>query len=80
METREYLLEKARNEGVMLGVKKAEKLLAEERKKVLETKYEVVSNLILADRFTTAEIAEYASVAENFVQKVRADLAKKKKN
>jgi hypothetical protein len=31
--TREYLLEKARNEGVMLGVKKAEKLLLEERKK-----------------------------------------------
>jgi hypothetical protein len=47
---------------------------------VLEAKYEVVSNLILANRFTTAEIAEYASVAENFVQKVRADLAKKKKN
>jgi hypothetical protein len=80
MGTREYLLEKAKNEGVMLGVKKAEKLLAEERKKVLETKYEVVSNLILANRFTTEEIAEYAGVAENFVQKVRADLAKKKKN
>ena len=47
---------------------------------MLETKYEVVSNLILANRFSTAEIAEYASVTENFVEKVRADLAKKKKN
>ncbi|HWV71728.1 MAG TPA: hypothetical protein VN040_08440 [Pseudosphingobacterium sp.] len=46
----------------------------------MTTKYEVVSNLILANRFTTAEIAEYASVSENFVEKVRADLAKKKKN
>jgi len=40
--------------------------------------YEVVSKLILANRFTTAEIADFAGVAENFVQKVRAALAKKK--
>lgn len=82
MGTREYLLEKAKNEGVILSVKteraNSDKLLAEERKKVLEVKYEVVNNLVLANRFSTAEIAEYASVAENFVQKVRADLAKKK--
>ena len=33
MGTREYLLEKAKNEGITLGVKKAEKLLEEEREK-----------------------------------------------
>lgn len=41
--------------------------------------YEFVSNLILANRFGTEEIAKFANVAENFVEKVRADLAKKKK-
>ncbi|MFC6101519.1 hypothetical protein [Olivibacter domesticus] len=80
--TREYLLEKAKNEGVMLGVKteraNSEKLLAEERKKVLETKYEVVSNLILDFGFTDEQAAKAAEVTVDFVQKVRADLAKKK--
>lgn len=41
--------------------------------------YEFVSNLILAHRFTTAEIANFAAVTEEFVEKVRADLDKKKK-
>jgi len=48
------------------------------RKGEAKKSYEVVSKLILANRFTTAEIAEYASVAEKFVEKVRTDLAKKK--
>ena len=41
--------------------------------------YEFVSNLLLAGKFTVAEIANYATVTEDFVRKVRADLANKKK-
>jgi len=41
--------------------------------------YEVVSNLLSADKFTIAEIANFASVTEDFVRKVKADLAKRKK-
>ncbi|MFC6101278.1 hypothetical protein [Olivibacter domesticus] len=41
--------------------------------------YEFVSNLILETKFSDAKIAQLAIVSEDFVQKVRADLAKKKK-
>lgn len=41
--------------------------------------YEFVSNLLAAGKFTVAEIANYATVSESFVKKVRADLANKKK-
>lgn len=41
--------------------------------------YEVVSNLLAAGKFTDSEIANFATVSEDFVKKVRADLSKKKK-
>ena len=41
--------------------------------------YEVVSNLLAAGKFTDSEIANFASVTEDFVKKVRADLGKKRK-
>ena len=41
--------------------------------------YEVVSNLLVAGKFTDSEIANFAMVTEDFVRKVRADLSKKKK-
>ncbi len=41
--------------------------------------YEVVSNLLAAGKFTDSEIANFATVTEDFVRKVRADLNKKKK-
>lgn len=68
MGTTEYLLGKAKKEGKLEG-----KLEGVEAKS-----YEVVSNLILANRFTSAEIANFATVTEDFVEKVRTDLAKKK--
>lgn len=78
--TREYLLEKAKNEGVMLECSRAEKLLAEERKKVLETKnYNIVSNLVLDYGFTDEQAAGASQTPLEFVQKVRADLAEKQK-
>jgi|GEM_PF-6264642 len=43
-----------------------------------EVEEQIVSNLIQANRFTTAEIANFASVTEEFVEKVRADLGKKR--
>lgn len=46
---------------------------------VNEAKEQIVSNLIQANRFTMAEIANFATVTEEFVEKVRADLDKKKK-
>lgn len=41
--------------------------------------YEFVSNLISQTDFDDANIASLASVAVDFVRKVRSDLAKKKK-
>ncbi|WP_028298329.1 Rpn family recombination-promoting nuclease/putative transposase [Olivibacter sitiensis] len=86
MSTYELLIEEGRKEERAKAEKeqkellaKAEKLLADERAKAEAKSYEVVSNLILANRFTTAEIANFATVTEEFVEKVRADLAKKKK-
>lgn len=61
----ELLLDRATKEGVQQG---------EEKKS-----YEVVAKLISADRFTIAEIADYAQVSINFVQKIRAELSKKLK-
>ncbi|MEC3879912.1 hypothetical protein [Parapedobacter sp. 10938] len=46
---------------------------------VEQKSYEVVSNLLAAGEFSVAEIANFATVTEDFVKKVRADLSKKKK-
>ncbi|GAA4778546.1 DUF4351 domain-containing protein [Olivibacter ginsenosidimutans] len=80
--TREYLLEKAKNEGVILGVKteraNAERLLVEERKKMESKNYEFVRNLILDFNFTDEQAAKASQTSIDFVQKVRAELAGKK--
>jgi hypothetical protein len=44
----------------------------------LEGKAEVVANLLTSGKFTVSEIANFASVDEDFVRKVRADLGKKR--
>src|SRR5690606_17703090 len=50
------------------------------RREAIEKKsYEVVSNLLAAGRFTISEIANFATVTEDFVKGVRADLDKKRK-
>ena len=50
------------------------------RREAIEKKsYEVVSNLLAAGRFTISEIANFATVTEDFVKEVRADLDKKRR-
>ncbi len=50
------------------------------RREATEKKsYEVVSNLLAAGRVTISEIANFATVTEDFVKKVRADLNKENK-
>jgi len=44
----------------------------------LEGKAEVVANLLTSGKFTVSEIANFASVDEDFVRKVRANLGKKR--
>ena len=49
------------------------------KREVAEKKdFDFVSNLIEANRFTTAEIANFATVTEEFVEKVRLALQQKK--
>lgn len=67
--------------GIIEVVKKRERQsgLKQGVKQGLEQKsYEVVRNLLATSRFTMAEIADFATVTEEFVEKVRADLSKKK--
>jgi hypothetical protein len=60
----------------------AEKALKKERrrsrieieKNKAESKTEFVKNLLSANRFTIAEIATFASVSEDFVEKVKKTL------
>ncbi|MFC3196496.1 Rpn family recombination-promoting nuclease/putative transposase [Parapedobacter deserti] len=65
MSTYELLKAEGKAEGFELGAE--------------QKSYEVVSNLLAAGKFTVAEIANFATVTEDFVEKVRADLDKKKK-
>lgn len=70
------------NMGVIEVLKKQERQQGLERglqQGVEQKSYEFVVNLLAAGKFTIAEIANYATVSEDFVKKVRADLAKKKK-
>ena len=41
-------------------------------------KASVVANLLSSGKFTVSEIANFATVSEDFVKKVQADLNKKK--
>ena len=70
--TREYLLEKAKNEGVMLERSKTEKLVEAKSS-------EFVRNLILDFNFTDEQAAKASQTSVAFVQKVRKELAKKRK-
>jgi len=59
--------------------KAAEKAAEKERAKAERKSYDVVKNLITQTDFDDAKIAQLAVIELNFVKKVRADLAKKKK-
>jgi flagellar biosynthesis/type III secretory pathway protein FliH len=60
MSTADIFIEKGRREG---------------RKEGMEKKgYEVVKNLLTADKFTIAEIANFANVQEDFVHKIKKEL------
>ena len=65
MGTTEYLVDKAKKEGLERGIEQG--------------KASVVAGLLAAGKFTVSEIANFATVTEDFVRKVRADLNKKKK-
>lgn len=70
MSTLDIFVEKGRKEGRKEGRKKGIEE-GEERKS-----YEVVKNLLIADKFTVSEIANFANVSEQFVQKVNEDISK----
>lgn len=67
---------KSEQEKALADEKKA---LEAEKKLMLEqgvetAKTEVVKNLLLADKFTIAEISNFANVSEAFVRKVKKEL------
>ncbi|MEH6307842.1 hypothetical protein RYH73_19465 [Olivibacter sp. CPCC 100613] len=51
-----------------------------EEKGEIKKSYEIVENLLIKLGLSNEKAAEIAEVSVDFVQKVRADLAKKKKN
>ena len=40
----------------------------------IESQFEVVKNLLTANRFTTSEIANFAGVTEDFVEEIKASV------
>ena len=62
--TIEYDLELARKEGIEKGIEKG----------MEKGKSEVVRNLLSADKFSIAEIANFANVTEAFVRKVKREM------
>ncbi|WP_257668551.1 Rpn family recombination-promoting nuclease/putative transposase [Parapedobacter tibetensis] len=63
MSTYDLLIEKGRKEGIEKGAE--------------QKSYEVISNLLATGKFTISEIANFATVSEDFVKKVCAELKKK---
>ncbi len=61
MDMFEIVADRAREEGLKIGVKKG----------VNEKEYTVVKNLLLANKFTIAEISTFAGVTEAFVKKTK---------
>lgn len=64
MSTYDLLIEKGIEKGIKQGIERG--------------KITVVENLLRIGKFTVSEIANYATVTEDFVRKVREDLDKKK--
>ncbi|MDX3916922.1 MAG: hypothetical protein QHC79_25495 [Pseudosphingobacterium sp.] len=67
--------------GIIETIRRQDRQQGREEGKIegkIEGKQEVVSNLLLATKFSISEIANLANVEESFVRKVKADLAKKK--
>lgn len=73
MGTREYLLEKAKNQGLLQGIEKGIEKGAEAKS------YGVVENLITELNLADDAIVRIAEVSLEFVKKVRKDLATNKK-
>ncbi len=67
-EEKDILYRRGEIKGIEKGIEKG-KIEGEEKKS-----YEVVKNLLVANKFTIAEIANFASVTEAFVKKVKKTL------
>ena len=80
MGIREMVMERAKKEGLAKGLKEGlEQGLEKGIEKGIEqgqekAKYLIVQNLLLTDRFTITEIANFASVTESFVNEVKNGL------
>src|SRR5690606_22637368 len=72
MSTYDLLIEKGIERGIEKGIKQGIEQGIE------RGKITVVENLLRIGKFTVSEIANYATVTEDFVRKVREDLDKKK--
>ena len=68
MGIREQVLDIAKKEGIAVGEKNGFV------KGVKKSKTEVVKNLLAADKFSTQEIANFASVTEAFVLEIKKSL------
>ena len=68
MGIREQVLDIAKKEGIAVGEKNGF------IKGVKKSKTEVVKNLLAADKFSTQEIANFASVTEAFVLEIKKSL------
>ncbi|MGH2642462.1 MAG: hypothetical protein ACRDE2_00815 [Chitinophagaceae bacterium] len=60
------LLKEGREEGIEKGIEKGRK----------EAKAQVIKKLLSAKKFTTSEIANFASVSESFVRRVKKGMKK----
>jgi flagellar biosynthesis/type III secretory pathway protein FliH len=67
-------IEIGRAEGLEIGVERGVEIGIE------QSKVDFIKNLLAANQFTVAQIANFASVTESFVRKVRTGLIKIKSN
>jgi hypothetical protein len=70
----EIVAEEAMEKGIKKERRRSRVEIEKSKAEIEKNKIEVVKNLLSANRFTIAEIATYASVSEDFVEKVKKTL------
>ena len=68
----EMVIDRAKKIGLKMGMEKGIEKGVEKGMQKASTV--VVKNLLLANRFTIAEIANFANVTEQFVEKIKTSL------